>query len=137
MKYFWLLFLLGCASKENFPENPLVKKILSPRIGYKTLTNTFHNADGSVGVREYDLNDIEIRKTLKELGFRCNVGGKIYFICANGPGLCRREDDIITGWGPFKKHHENFAPSIDINDRYQFLLDAKTRCESDRVEKAL
>jgi hypothetical protein len=63
------------------------------------------------------------------------VGGKMYFICRDGPGLCRREDDIVTGWGPFKSHHENFAAAIDINDRYQFLLDAQTRCQSERINK--
>lgn len=138
MRYLWAFILLvGCVSpspSKIYVANPLVKKILSPRIGYKTLTNTSQNPDGSIKVEEFDLNDAEVRRNLKELGFRCDVAGKMYFICQNGPGLCRREEDVVTGWGPFKKHHEQYAASIDIKERYEFLLQAKTRCESSRVE---
>lgn len=134
------VFLVACTTSIRKEEhNPLLKQILAPRVGYKTLTNQVINCDDKkvcvVSVREYDLNDQEVRNTLKELGFRCDIGGKIYFICANGPGFCRREYDIIHKFlGIVTKREPVFAEPIDINDRYQFLLDAKTRCQSSRVE---
>jgi hypothetical protein len=137
-----LIFLLvaGCASAPRFEDhNPLVKAILGPRKGYKTLVNQVIQCDKAgchADVKEYDLNDINVRHTLKELGFRCDIGGKAYFICENGPGFCRREYDILHKFlGIVTKREAVFAPAIDINDRYDFLLDARARCQSHQALK--
>lgn len=144
MKAFLLLvfvFVAGCTSSPRFEEhNALIRQILSPRAGYKTLTNQVIRCDKegkcAPHVLEYDLNDVQVRKTLQELSFRCDVGGKLYYICRDGPGLCRREYDKITKFlGIVVKREAVFAPVIDINDRYQFLIDAGTRCESAKLSQ--
>lgn len=133
---FVLLFLIGCATKVSTEtHNALIREILAPRVGFKTLTNQTMNCDKDgrclPDTQEYDLNDINVRHTLKELEFRCDIGGKQYFICENGPGFCRRDYDVEHKFlGIVYKREAVFAPAIDINLRYQFLLDAKTRCQS-------
>lgn len=139
MRWIILALLAGCGTHPRVEEhNPLVKQILSPRIGYKTLTNQVVNCDDKevckTDVKEYDLNDVSVRNTLKELGFRCDIAGKQYYICRDGPGFCRREYDIVHKFlGIVVKREPVFAEPIDINDRYQFLLDAKTRCQAHKL----
>lgn len=139
LKIFTLVVLGACASKPRVEDhNPLLKEILAPRKGYKTLTNQVIVCDLKknchVDVQEYDLNDVNVRKTLKELGFRCDIGGKAYYICPDTAAFCRREYDILTKFLGIVTHREGvWAPQVNINTRYDFLIEAKTRCQSSRV----
>lgn len=140
MKWLPLLLLacMGCASVS--PDAPptrhiLLKQILAPRAGYKTLTNQVclnYSKDGHCEVEtvEYDLNDQAVRDRLADVEFRCRINGEIFYICRNKPGFCHRGYDILKKFGPFVTSRKVHIEYIDINERYQFLLDSKTRCRS-------
>jgi hypothetical protein len=108
---------------------PLVSSILQPRPGFETLTNqrcVQHEAGKCIEreVREYDLRDREVRRKLNELKFICNVAGERFRVAPYKAALCQyRRSGGVLGIGRKLKEHK----CIGL-DRYQFLIDADTRC---------
>lgn len=121
----FFLFLLGCTTvPTQYPMNPLIKEILVAKDGF--LVNRHCKEYLPTGSclemieTRYDLGDPVMRKTLRDLGFACKVGPRIFTICADQPGLCRSYDH---GW--FK------TPKLDyysIKDDWKFLASAETKC---------
>ena len=153
MKVLVLLFLASCSFfraklYQDVPlgHQPLVGQRLVARDGYNgKLTNRVclsfdSNKCVETSLIEYDLNVPDVRKTLVELGFACNVGGKRFRVCADSAGLCRVEahEICIEYRKTFFFRREVCAKEkieitnhfLSINDDYSFLLDSATECRA-------
>lgn len=133
MRIFLLALLIGCASTEReiIPQQPLLNQRLAPRPGFKgKLTNQFcveldeknPKICKKSSIIEYDMNDPNVRLSLVELEFICNVAGKRYRISIDSPSL------ISTKY--MKKLFSKKAVNeyINFNDQYDRLLNANTFC---------
>lgn len=121
--------LAACTSpRAGLPRSPLVGQILTPRPGYEgALTNrrcVVYRGEECITpeIAVYPLASEEVRRTLNELQFICNIGGRRYKVCRDKPGFCRisYRDRFLRG----DERVEEFLPV----ERYQFLLDARARC---------
>lgn len=134
---FSLLLLLaasGCSTApvtREFP--PLARSILQPWPGKEgKLVTSRCNYSLSPGVcihelREFDLSDRKTRIELRELGFFCDVNGKLYRVAQEQPAL------IFEGYKKawvFGKTKLDYQELLSMRDRYQFLIDARTVCYS-------
>ena len=124
----FISFFPRCVSgPPSYPRSPLIRQILTPEPGYKTLINRScsewkdeETCAVPYTIDEYDLRDKSVRETLNKLGFGCALGGKLYDICVEKPGLCR-----LSGGGFFSSPKEEF---LSIEKDYQFLIDADAAC---------
>jgi hypothetical protein len=129
--------LFGCSTfyplNPHHPRHPLSEQILKPRVGFKGLTNraceVFDKARGECleyKIEERLLEDAEFRNTANMLGFICLIGGRRFKICEDKPGFCRHtyKRNCFLGICGKRDKLEEYIPV----ERYQFLLDANTRC---------
>ena len=119
---------------KSLPRNALSGQVLRFRLGHEgKLTNqvcTSYQAGRCVrDVAEYNLSDAETRATLVALKFRCDVGGRRFRICADKPGLCRRNDDVVKRVLFFTVKRTPQYEFLDATKDFKFLAGAKTRCE--------
>lgn len=130
-----LLILSGCSSAQKDIRNPLYEQILTPRAGHANfLTNMacveWKQPDGGeclkYEVAEYDLNDNNLRKALNDFTFACNIGGRLFKICQDKPGFCRHTYAACGFLHMFSCKTEEYVPV----EKYQYLLDAGTKCWS-------
>jgi len=119
----------------------LAKQRLIPRPGHEgKLTNQvclkfYGDKCEQKSLKEYDLQDANIRKQLNEFKIACNVGGKRYRICKDEPGLCRSEK-VCVKWGKTlfqrkkvcREHGVKKTVLHAVND-YEFLLNGATECK--------
>ncbi len=99
MKWF-LLTLLGCASVPDSEQhhNPIVQQILRARNG-KLSNAACSPKDDKKCIPEivyYDIEDAGVRKVLTDAKFFCNVAGRLFHVCPNYPGLCRKGEPIVV-----------------------------------------
>lgn len=139
MKILLALLLGGCAlfqtKPEIYPAHELVKELLVPRENHKGLTNANCAAFDDSGkctnfvIRDWDLEDANIRTQLNRLNFICTVGLKRYKVCQDKPGLCRITS-VKSCWlcAP-KPIEEDYIPQSDV----QKLLNAGTQCFSEDI----
>lgn len=128
-----LLFILGCASVDQYQKHSLVDQILKPREGFKGLTNRYcseyvDDECKTWSVEERLFEDREFQETANKLNFLCNVGGKRYKICKESegdkPGLCR-----VSYESCFLCKPKKIVQWIDAK-AYKFLLDSNVKCKS-------
>jgi hypothetical protein len=112
----------------------VLKQILKPREGYKTLTNRACKTYDDKGctefeVREYDVQKQDVRKLLNSLGFICKVGAKRYKIELEQPRLRR---DWIVKCGFLKLGKCRRSEWLELSDM-NFLRAASAKCFSSRA----
>lgn len=130
--FLYILFLHGCQSAPMTPQHALTDQIISPRPDHSPNLTNSHCIEQLKGecnkleITDYNLNDEKFRHDANDLDFICNVGNRRFKICMDKPGLCRRECHkkcflFICGK---EDCNEEYIPV----DRYQFLIDSKSRC---------
>lgn len=126
--------VVGCTTAPViYPEHPLVDQILKVRAGHDgKLTNRTVPAPDAQGlvvpiIKDYPLDDPEFRKTVNELGFICNIGGKRFKICTDKPGFCRFSHAKKCFLGLLCRDGELLEEYLPV-EKYGFLLDANARC---------
>ena len=125
----------GCAGPKIYTAHPLVDQILKPRTGVEgNLTNrTCSKYDGDrcaqENIQAYNLSDPVFRKTVNDLKFLCNIGGRRFKVCLDKPGFCRFSSDTYKcGFLHLFKCSGELEEEYLPAEPYQFLLDAKVRC---------
>lgn len=131
---FFLVFLNGCASRPPEYSRPaLASQILHPRPGYKGLTSSTCKYDDKgkcvLDIFDYDLNDKEVRKELRDLGFICRIQGRIYRIAQEIPGLIWEKYDQSC-FLMFCGSRKVIDQDVILISEYQRLLNAETVCYS-------
>lgn len=128
-------FTISCSSNSVYERGPLKDLVLRPRQGYQDKLTNKRCAEKKKGkclkydVLEFDFNDDQVRKTLRELKFICNVRGSQFVPCPNARGLCQLRKDTSGVW-PFKKTEIKLNRYISLHDDLEFLVGANTYCAS-------
>ena len=139
MKYLLLsllsLELLSCASSPQYFRSPTEKQILKFRTDSDHLTNrACASYDASqvcaqYEVIEYDLDNPQIRKALRDLDFICKIAGKRYKIDEDSAQF-RRDQYYGCGFLKLKKCRKSEYIGLDQID---YLRQAGTRCFNQKV----
>lgn len=131
------LGLASCSSLGIFQRKELTSWELRPRPGHTGLTSQrcLKQKKGACTERdivEFDLNKDEDRLRLFDARFVCRVQASPkpwYRICHDLHGLCQQT--VVTSGNFFNRKREvKLVDFIDINTRYQYLLDSGTYCVS-------
>jgi hypothetical protein len=132
----WALTALDGCSSVIRSENPLLKQVLKYRPGHQGLTHHacteidgFGNCKSWVD-SEKDPRDIEVRKQLIDLGFRCLIGGKRYKLDPDAPQYVRYKTSSDC-WLFCKSHTDKVDP-IPMDPAQRFI-DSGTECYSEQA----
>lgn len=127
--------LFGCASSKVYERGPLKELVLRPRKGYQDKLTNKRCSEKKKGkcvkydVVEFDFNDEQVRKTLRELKFVCNVRGSRFVPCPTARGICQLRKDESGMW-PFRKTEIKLNKYLSLHSDYELLIGADTYCAS-------
>jgi hypothetical protein len=132
-----LLFIFACSTKPTFERGPLKDLVLRPRKGFQDkLTNRrcierkkYSDTCLKYDTTEYDFNDANVRKLLRDLKFLCNVNGVQYGVCPTARGLCQLTKETSGIW-PFRTTTIKLNKYLSLHDDYELLIQSDTYCAS-------
>lgn len=131
-----ILIAVSCASnKAIYDRKELTSLELRPRPNHTGLTSLrclkWEGAHCvTPDILEFDLNNDSERLRLHDAKFVCRVGaGPVYRICKELHGLCQ-QTSVTTGSWFNRKTEIKLVSFLDINEKYQYLLDKGTYCFS-------
>lgn len=94
------LLLLGCSSVKESERvhSPIVGQILRSRMGVLSNSACSPNSQKNCipDIVTYDLNDPLVRKLLNDAKFFCMAAGRLFHICPNFAGICRKSEAVVT-----------------------------------------
>lgn len=134
MRLFFILLLSTCSTPKIAGVGPLNNLILRPIAGFdgKLVNRDCEEFKGKecVKVKDFvmDLTNIEDRKQLWELHFRCNVNGKRFGICQSWAGLCEVDVKDKHFLGIRTSRTYVVLDGIDAVKDYKRLINAGTKC---------